>query len=85
LRIKVISQNQPYALPARRLSNFSINGKEIKNGAFTYSVLEYMGRPGEKRVNGLKAYVEMRVPEITNGQQQPTTKQETLETNWLIK
>ncbi len=72
-----------------------IDGKKIENGAFTYSVLEYLKQTDEtltvnglKRtltVNGLKSYVEKRVEEITNGKQRPTSRQETMEVDWDLR
>lgn len=62
-----------------------INGKKIENGAFTYSVLEYLNKEEDLTVNGLKNYVENRVVEITDGKQQPTSRQETMEVNWELK
>jgi len=68
-----------------------INGKlqKIKNGAFTYSVLECLkaneGKTEVLTVNKLKQYVENRVEEITNGKQKPTSRQETMEVDWIIR
>ena len=63
-----------------------INGKKIENGAFTYSVLEYLKKTDKTlTVNGLKSYVEKRVEEITKGKQRPTSRQETMEVDWDLK
>ncbi len=66
-----------------------VDGKSIKNGAFTYCVLEYLKmHEGDKEaltVNQLKNYVEKRVEEITNGKQQPTSRQETMEIDWRLR
>ena len=63
-----------------------INGKKIENGAFTYSVLEYLKQTDETlTVNGLKSYVEKRVEEITKGKQRPTSRQETMEVDWDLR
>jgi len=66
-----------------------LEGKSIKNGAFSYCVLEYLqnnsNNPEELTVNKLKNYVEKRVEEITNGKQQPTSRQETMEVDWSVK
>ena len=63
-----------------------INGKKIENGAFTYSVLEYLKKTDKTlTVNGLKNYVEKRVEEITKGKQRPTSRQETMEVDWELR
>lgn len=63
-----------------------VDGKPIKNGAFTHSVLEYLKKTDERlTVNGLKSYVENRVQEITNGKQRPTSRQETMEVDWDLR
>jgi WD40 repeat protein len=66
-----------------------INGKKIENGAFTYSVLEFLRNNKNSKekitVNNLKKYVEKRVVEITNKNQTPTSRQETMEIDWELK
>jgi len=66
-----------------------VDGKSIENGAFTYCVLEYLkmheGDNEALTVNKLKNYVEKRVEEITNGKQQPTSRQETMEIDWELR
>lgn len=65
-----------------------IGGKKIFNGAFTYSVLEFLKQNTNNQeavtVNNLKNYVEGRVVEITGNKQKPTSRQETLERDWKI-
>jgi len=71
------------------LEAITLEGKSIENGAFSYCVLEYLqnnsNNPEELTVNKLKNYVEKRVEEITNGKQQPTSRQETMEVDWSVK
>jgi hypothetical protein len=71
------------------LEAITVDGKSIENGAFSYSVLEYLknnsNKPEELTVNKLKNYVEKRVEEITNGKQQPTSRQETMEVDWRVR
>jgi hypothetical protein len=66
-----------------------INGEVIRNGAFTYSVLEYLKendtKTNELSVNKLKQYVENRVEVITNGRQKPTSRQETMDVDWKLR
>ena len=71
------------------LEAITVDGKSIENGAFSYCVLEYLKNktknPEELTVNQLKNYVEKRVEEITNGKQQPTSRQETMEVDWRLR
>ena len=71
------------------LEAITVEGKSIENGAFSYCVLEYLqnnsNNPEELTVNKLKNYVEKRVEEITNGKQQPTSRQETMEIDWRLR
>ena len=69
------------------LEAIEVDGKEIKNGAFTFTVLEYLNQSKESeiKVNDLKLYVEKRVEEITKGKQKPTSRQETMEVDWVVK
>jgi WD40 repeat protein len=59
-----------------------VNDKYIENGSFTYSILEFLNNTFYWTVNQLKEYVEKRVVEITNGEQEPTSRQETMEIDW---
>jgi hypothetical protein len=71
------------------LEAIEVNGQKIENGAFTYSVLEFLkaneGKMEILTVNKLKQYVENRVEEITNGKQKPTSRQETMEIDWGVR
>jgi len=71
------------------LEAIQVDGKTIENGAFTYSILEYLkaneGKMDALTVNKLKQYVEQRVEEITNGKQKPTSRQETMEVDWGVR
>ncbi len=75
---------QEFALEA-----IEVDGKTIENGAFTYSVLEYLNSNKANSealtVNKLKQYAEKRVDEITNGKQKPTSRQETMEVDWRLR
>ena len=69
------------------LEAIEVDGKEIENGAFTYSVLECLelNKGKELKVNQLKQYTEKRVEEITKGKQKPTSRQETMEVDWKLR
>jgi hypothetical protein len=65
-------------------TQFSLENNNLKNGVFTYSILEYMQQHDHATVNELKQYVDQRVPELTAGMQVPTTRNENNELNWSI-
>jgi WD40 repeat protein len=69
------------------LEAIKVDGETIKNGAFTYSILECLkqNEGKELKVNALKQYAEKRVEEITNGKQKPTSRQETMEIDWGVR
>jgi len=68
------------------LEAIEVEGITIKNGAFTYSILECLkqNEGKELKVNALKQYAEKRVEEITGGKQKPTSRQETMEIDWGV-
>lgn len=68
------------------LENINIAGKHIENGAFTFAVLEWLNNNKELKlgINSLKEYVEKRVGEISDGKQNPTSRQETMDVDWIV-
>jgi hypothetical protein len=62
-------------------TQFAQERGDLKNGVFTYSILEYMKDKSSCTVNELKRYVNMRVPQLTNGLQVPTTRTENQSAN----
>jgi hypothetical protein len=71
------------------LEAIKVDGETIENGAFTFSILEYLNSNKTNSealtVNKLKQYAEKRVEEITNGKQKPTSRQETMEVDWGVR
>jgi WD40 repeat protein len=72
-------------------AEFAFESSEWKNGVFTYSVLEGIrtgkadaNRDGEIRVSELRDYVFARVKELTQGKQNPTSRQENLEFDFRV-
>lgn len=63
---------------------FAYEKSHFANGVFTYSILELMQQQNEITVSELKNHVGMRVLELTNGQQRPTSRSETLEFDWKV-
>ena len=55
---------------------------DLKNGVFTFSILEFMKANEACLISDLKQYVNTRVPELTNGLQVPTTRMEVTGEDW---
>jgi WD40 repeat protein len=65
-------------------NQFAYEKSTIANGVFTYSILELMNQQEKVTVGELKEHVGARVLELTNGQQRPTSRSETLEFDWEL-
>ncbi|MCX6210000.1 MAG: caspase family protein, partial [Bacteroidetes bacterium] len=65
-------------------TQFALERGDLKNGVFTYSILELFEKNKTITVSQLKKYVNQRVAEITKGAQQPTSRTETLQNDWRV-
>ncbi|HSN61736.1 MAG TPA: caspase family protein, partial [Ferruginibacter sp.] len=65
-------------------TQFALERGDLKNGVFTYSILEFMKDHPTATIAQLKTYVNKRVPELTKGIQVPTSGTETNTVNWNI-
>lgn len=65
-------------------TQFARESGDLKNGVFTYSILEYMKDHPSATVTELKNYVNKRVPELTKGLQQPTSRTENKVVDWSV-
>ena len=65
-------------------TQFALEKNNLKNGVFTYTLLEYMQQHNHATVKELREYVNQRVPELTAGMQSPTTRTENIELNWEV-
>ncbi|MFZ1261606.1 MAG: hypothetical protein WAQ93_14075, partial [Chitinophagaceae bacterium] len=57
---------------------------DLKNGVFTYSILEAMNKYPTLKISELKNIVSTRVEELTKGLQKPTSRNETIAVDWTI-
>ena len=57
---------------------------DLKNGVFTYSILEAFNNNPSLKVSELKKIVGTRVIQLTNGLQKPTSRNETNNYDWVI-
>lgn len=65
-------------------TQFALEKSDLKNGVFSYSILEFMKQNQHATVADLKQYVNKRVTELTSGLQVPTTRKETKKLNWQV-
>jgi WD40 repeat protein len=65
-------------------TQFALERKDLKNGVFTFSILEYLKQQQQVSVSGLKNYVNKRVIQLTNGLQVPTTRADIKSVDWKL-
>ena len=65
-------------------TQFALERNDLKNGVFTYSILEAMKTNATMKISKLKTIVGKRVEELTKGLQKPTSRNETIVVDWDI-
>ena len=65
-------------------TQFAQERGDLKNGVFTYCILNQLKDKDTISVSELKLLVSKQVQEITNGLQQPTSRNETIENDWRV-
>jgi len=65
-------------------TQFALERGDLKNGVFTYCILEAMDKNKTMKVSELKKIVGQRVEELTNGLQKPTSRNENISVDWEI-
>jgi WD40 repeat protein len=65
-------------------TQFALERGDLKNGVFTYAILELMKGSEKVSVSQLKSYVNRRVTELTNGMQVPTSRNENKLIDWQL-
>lgn len=65
-------------------TQYALEKGDLRNGVFTYSVIEAMGKYKTITVQALKKYVTFRVVQLTNGMQKPNSRTETNMTDWNV-
>ena len=71
-------------ISAAGAAQFAQERGDLKNGVFTYSILEFLDSHSPAKVSALKKYVSARVTVLTKGLQVPTTRTETISVDWDI-
>ncbi|SCX99462.1 WD40 repeat [Nonlabens sp. Hel1_33_55] len=65
-------------------TQFAQERGELKNGVFTYCILNQLKRKESISVSELKRLVSKQVVALTNGLQQPTSRNQTIENDWKV-
>jgi WD40 repeat protein len=65
-------------------TQFALERGDLKNGVFTYSILEAMDKNPALKISELKKIVGERVEQLTNGLQKPTCRNETIAVDWNL-
>ena len=65
-------------------NQFALERGDLKNGVFTYSILEAMTKYPALKISELKKIVGDRVQELTNGLQKPTSRNENSSADWNL-
>lgn len=65
-------------------TQFAYEKGDLKNGVFTYSILNLMKEKESISVSELKTMVSDQVEKLTNGLQKPTARNENIENDWQV-
>lgn len=65
-------------------TQFALEKNDLQNGVFTYCVLEAMKTQASMKVSALKNTVTTNVQKLTNGLQKPTSRNESINVDWLV-
>ena len=65
-------------------TQFALERGDLKNGVFTYSILEAMNKYPTIKISELRKIVGERVEKLTNGLQKPTSRNETISSDWEL-
>ncbi len=65
-------------------NQFALERNDLKNGVFTYSILEAMNNNQSLKISELKKIVGERVEQLTNGLQKPTSRNENIAVDWNL-
>ncbi|HUR66522.1 MAG TPA: caspase family protein [Chitinophagaceae bacterium] len=65
-------------------TQFALERGDLKNGVFTYCLLEAMNKNPAMKISELKKIVGERVEQLTNGLQKPTSRNEMIAVDWTL-
>jgi hypothetical protein len=63
---------------------YALEKNDLKNGVFTFSILELLQQGNAIKISELRKQVGERVKQLTNGLQQPTSRSETISSDWEL-
>ena len=65
-------------------NQFALERDNLKNGVFTYTILETLDKYPTIKIHELKKIIGTRVEQLTNGLQKPTFRNETIAVDWVV-
>ncbi len=65
-------------------TQFALERNSLKNGVFSYAILEMMQQQSSISISGLNEYLNKRVTELTNGFQVPSARKENIADDWTL-
>jgi hypothetical protein len=65
-------------------NQFALERGDLKNGVFTFSLLEAFEKFKTLKISELKKMVGERVEQLTNGMQKPTSRNEVIAVDWSL-
>jgi len=65
-------------------TEFALENGKLKNGVFTYCLLEALDKYPTMKISDLKKIVGARVEELTSGMQRPTSRNEAIVVDWKL-
>jgi uncharacterized caspase-like protein len=65
-------------------TQFALERGDLKNGVFTYSILEALNKYPSIKISEMKKIVGERVEQITKGLQKPTSRNEVMAVDWSL-
>jgi WD40 repeat protein len=65
-------------------TQFALERGDLKNGVFTYSILEVLDKYPTIKISELRRLVGERVEQLTNGAQKPTSRSEPVASDWEL-
>lgn len=65
-------------------NQFALERGDLKNGVFTFSILEALDQYDTIKAGELRRFVSRRVTELTKGLQQPTVRNENQARDWSV-
>ncbi|ACU60904.1 WD40 domain-containing protein [Chitinophaga pinensis] len=84
LFVDVRKSNGANVIAASSAFQFAKEDNSLKHGVFTFSILEAFRNNDTLTLSQLKKIVEKRVPELTKGLQRPTSRNQTINGNWIV-